>query len=128
MAGARGDQITLSTASRVDTLILSASAVIGDADRITNFQANDRIDLSGLAIINRVAPNSPAGTIEIEARTAAVTTTTAAFFDISPVNISRVGSDSYLYVDINRDGTFNATQDYSLQLVGVQLNAAQVIF
>jgi hypothetical protein len=138
-ANAGGDSITVTGG---DTVVFKAAAdsklalntagtalsTVAAFDNITGFATGaDHIDLTslGLAINDRVAikaivvVDAAATLLAMAQGTASVTT---GFFKNNTVNdyfaIVSDGGDSYLVVDANKDGNFNAASDLVVQLVG----------
>lgn len=111
---AAGDSVTLNSNAKSDLLIYSGTDQ-GRSDIIYGFQLPDRLDLSALALTNavqtRTLANPQAGASQ-------------AFFGTYGVVIARTGSDSYVYLDVDKDGAFTPSLDAVVRLVGVELQAS----
>lgn len=132
--GKGGDAITLA-AGTVDVLKYAAgdsfAGVVGAAnkfDTVTNFTTTkDKIDISSFGFTGTVATiGTTAATIGAKGEIAAANT--ANFFGTGAnqhgVVTATVGADTWVYVDANKDGSFQADTDLAIQLVGVAASVA----
>lgn len=112
--GATGD--TFNLGSSIDVLIYGTLDA-GHRDVVNGFSGDDMLDLSALRLTNQVASRS---------MSSAQTTDSAGFFGTSSVVISPTGSDTYVYVDANKDGNFTAAADLVIRVVGAAVVAADI--
>jgi len=141
--GKGGDAITLSTAvagNKVDVLKYAAGdsfagavGTVNEFDAVTNFHtAEDKIDLTSFGFTGTVATiGTTAATIGAKGEISAANT--ANFFGTGAnqhgVVTAAVGADTWVYVDANKDGSFQADTDLAIQLVGVAApEAADYVF
>lgn len=107
-----GDRLTLTNSTKKDVIALNPQSNVGSTDTVIGF-AGDLIDLSAFSLASKA--------VEVKQMAAPLTSSTSAFFGSSSVVIGRVGSDSWLYVDANKDGSFNPASDAVVHVVGTTL-------
>jgi len=124
--GKGADVITLGAAGAADTLIYAAGdSQAGKADDITNFTSTeDTIDLGAFAFTGTLA-SAIINKGDINATVAAWDETTASITDFFKaagvqrgVAISTDATDTYVIVDVNKNGNFDATSDLVIKLTG----------
>lgn len=111
---AAGDNVALGSDTKADILIYSSDDR-GRLDTVVGFQAKDRIDLSALNLANSIQTCSMR-VLELSE--------SLNFFAKHQVVIGRYGSDSYVYLDVDKDGSFSSSLDTVVRLVGVELQAS----
>ncbi len=116
--GSTGDTITLSSASKVDVLVFSPDANVGRTDTVVGF-SGDKLDLSNFRL--------PSTSVGIRDLAAGQSLPADAFSGTSKVVIAHVGANSYVYVDANKSGAFEAASDVIVKVVGVVLTAADLV-
>ena len=132
--GAGGDAITLTVAAaEVERVIYTAAgesntgvvAGVNQFDRITNFtKAEDKIDLKAFGFTGAsVSALKVGAAADINAATGELVAGKAANFfgagaDMRSVVIVDDTADTWVYVDANKDGSFNAG-DLAIELVGL---------
>jgi hypothetical protein len=115
---ASGDVIQLSNASKIDVVSINASSV-GKVDEIRGF-SHDIIDLSSFGMVNAA--------IAVKTASAQQTADSGGFFSGKGAAMAQVGSDTYIYVDANHDGSFNAATDVTIKVVGAAVQASEIWF
>lgn len=142
LGGAGGDAITLGAGADVvsyesagdstqDFLNVAGTAA-GKMDVITGFLAGtDRIDLSSLGFVNDARVFVSKTFASVDALLAAEAQ--ASFYVEASLTrgavAARVGADTYLVVDVDHDGLFNAAGDLVVKLAGVDtLQQVDVVF
>jgi S-layer protein len=140
--GAGGDAITLGTG--VDTVAYKAAGnsiqdfanvagtAAGKMDAITGFSSGtDKIDLSSLGFLNDAQAFVSKTFASVDALVAAEAQ--ASFYDDAGLTrgavAAYVGADTYVVVDVDHNGLFNAANDLVVKLAGVTaLQQADVAF
>ncbi len=142
--GAGGDLITLSTqATTRDVLVYksgtdslydvtgtsgaSAGAYVlntGKMDAVSNFvSGTDKIDVTSFALTAQQLGIASKGAVASTDALAALANATGFFVDAATVQRGvaqvQVGGDTYLFVDANKNGTFDVATDLAVKLVGV---------
>ena len=140
--GKGGDVITLGAAGQVDVLKYAAgdsfAGAVGAAnkfDTVTNFTTTeDKIDLTSFGFTGTVATIGTAAAA-INTVTGEVSTANAANFFGTGSNQHGVvtavdTANTWVFVDTNKDGSFQADTDLAIQLVGVTVApvAADYVF
>lgn len=122
-----GDTLTLGASNKVsDTLVykaLSDSQVDGKTnaglDTVSNFEsANDKIDLTAF---NFTANKTVGNLGALAADPTAGASVADLFKDVAgthAVEAGTFGGDTYVFVDVNKDGNFSAANDLVIKLVG----------
>ena len=129
-AGKGADAITLTAASaQTDTLILKA----GDSnltsagkgiDSVTNFskagETLDVIDVTAFGFVGTARALGVKGVLAATAVDGSVLSVTD-FFDVGGVDrgvaVGTIGTDSYVFIDANKDGNFTAADDLIVKIV-----------
>jgi len=110
--GSAGDIITLTSAGAHDIVVLSPLSNAGKVDKIIGF-AGDTLDLSSFDLPNTsvvVIQNAPIQTVAA-----------GSYFSAAKVVIGHTGNDSWLYIDVDKNGSFDPANDAVVQLVGANL-------
>lgn len=117
--GASGDTISLLSAAKADVLVFSPDSNVGRTDTVNGFAGGDKIDLSNFRL--------PSTSVSVRELTSGQALPADAFIGASKAVIARVGGDSYVYVDANKSGAFEASADAVIKVVGVALTAADLV-
>ncbi|MDF2461919.1 MAG: hypothetical protein K0Q43_154 [Ramlibacter sp.] len=110
--GSAGDTITLTSASAHDIVVLSPLSNAGKVDKIIGF-AGDTLDLSSFSL--------PSTSVVVIQDAPIQTVASASYFSAAKVVIGHTGNDSWLYVDVDKNGAFDPTKDAVVHLVGTNL-------
>lgn len=112
----QADTITFdANTANVDTVIYTASTVstASQRDTITNFEMGDQIDLQALSLVRDASTSN-------EIMSEMSDGDSFASFNGSNLGIAEfeTGSDLVVYVDLNENGTFEASSDMAILLTG----------
>lgn len=102
-----------------DILIFSAGDA-GKSDTVIGWNG-DKIDVSKFGFTGNALG------VKVLTDTVQQTSSTTLLAN-SGVAIAKVGSDSFVYIDVNKDGVFNATVDATIKVVGATLSAGDISF
>ncbi len=138
--GKGGDNITLAAAGQVEVLVYAAGdsqagvvAGVNQFDSVTNFTTTeDKINLASLGFSgSAVATIKVGAAVDISTTTGAVNANKMANFfgaggDMRAVVTVDDGTNTWVYVDANKDGSFQGDSDLVIALMGVNGGTAPV--
>jgi len=135
--GKGGDTLTLAAAGKSDILLytaasdsqITATSATG-MDTVTNFTVGeDDLDLTTFAFTGFAAGVKSVGAIT----NATTTVTRTDLFDVAgqdrSVAFGDDGTDTYVFIDVNKDGNYTAADDLIIKLAGLKtLSASDFVF
>lgn len=116
--GATGDQITLTSTGKVDVLVLSPEANAGMVDVVRGF-SGDKLDLSSFRLSSREVGQKQLASPQTGAA--------GAFFGNGQVALATVGADTWVYVDVDKNGSFDPGKDAVVHVVGATVQVSDLI-
>lgn len=101
-------------------ILIYSSGDAGKSDTVVGWNG-DKIDVSKLAFTGNALG------VKVLTDTVQQTSSTTLLAN-SGVAIAKVGSDSFVYIDVNKDGVFNTSVDATIKVVGATLTAGDIAF